>query len=130
VSILQDSMLSLIKNNEGHFVAEDILIRLRENFPTVSLATVYRNLDKFTREEKIRRVAIVGCPGFYEGNLNPHDHAVCLRCGRVADITIPGLKQLAADSIQGEIVSLDLNVNYICRKCLEEANGEKNHENG
>jgi Fe2+ or Zn2+ uptake regulation protein len=123
-------MLLLIKNNAGHFTAEDILIRLRENFPTASLATVYRNLDIFTREGKIRRVAIVDYPKFYESNLNPHDHAICLHCGRVSDITIPGLKQLTADSVQGEIVSLDLNVTYICRECSEEANRGKNHENG
>jgi Fe2+ or Zn2+ uptake regulation protein len=130
MSKLQQAMLSLLQNSKGHFTAEQILAKLREDYPTASLATVYRTLDIFTREGKIRRVSFADSPKFYESNMIPHDHAVCLHCGRVSDLTVPGLAKLVAENIQGEVVSLDLNVNCICADCSSRANEVKPYGKG
>jgi Fe2+ or Zn2+ uptake regulation protein len=114
-------MLSLLKSRGGHFTAERLLAALRENFPGVCLATVYRNLDIFTRGGKIRRVSIPNGASYYEGNIAPHDHAVCVRCGKVLDITVPGLREFIASNLDGEIASVDMTVNFVCRECSEAA---------
>ncbi|MDR0936719.1 MAG: transcriptional repressor [Oscillospiraceae bacterium] len=121
MSVLQDAMLSLLKNIRigEHFTAEQILRELRAAHFSVSLATVYRNLGIFTSEGRIRRVSVAGGPKFYEGNVLPHDHAVCLRCGRISDFALPGLLDLVSENLKGEIISADLTVNYICRDCAE-----------
>jgi Fe2+ or Zn2+ uptake regulation protein len=124
MSKIQRALLALLQNSNRHFTAEQILAALRENHPTVSLATVYRTLDIFTRQGKIRRVSIADSPKFYEGNMNPHGHAVCLHCGQVRDLTVPGLSELMSESVRGEIVSLDLTVNFVCQDCLEQKNAK------
>jgi Fe2+ or Zn2+ uptake regulation protein len=116
---MQKAMLALLKGRKGHFTAERVLVSMRESFPTVCLATVYRNLDIFTREGKVRRISNPGGARYYEGNLTPHDHAVCLRCGKVSDVTVPGLRELVASNLNGEIVSVDMTVNFLCRECAE-----------
>jgi Fe2+ or Zn2+ uptake regulation protein len=118
MSRLQAAVYALLRNNRGHFTAEQILIELRREHPTASLATVYRTLDIFTREGKIRRVLVPDGSGCYEGNLAPHDHAVCVHCGRITDFTVPGLAKLTASNIDGELVSLDLIVKYVCSACM------------
>jgi Fur family ferric uptake transcriptional regulator/Fur family peroxide stress response transcriptional regulator len=120
MSVLQDATLSLLKNTAGHFTAEQILRELRAADLSVSLATVYRTLGIFTAEGKIRRVSVSGGPKYYEGNILPHEHAVCLDCGKVSDLTLPGLADLVAAKLQGEIISTDLTVSYICRDCAEQ----------
>jgi Fe2+ or Zn2+ uptake regulation protein len=118
-------MLAILRENPGHFTAEQLLAMLRRTHHRASPATVYRNLDIFTREGKIRRVALADSPKFFEGNLTPHDHAVCLHCGQVTDlIALKGLSELVAGNIQGELISTDLTVNYICNDCAGKTGGE------
>jgi Fur family ferric uptake transcriptional regulator/Fur family peroxide stress response transcriptional regulator len=114
---LQKSMLSLLQNRVGHFTAESVLAELRKEHPSASLATVYRNLDIFTREGRIRKVVIPERNSVYEGNLIPHEHAVCAQCGKVSDFTIPNFAELIAENVNGEIIRVDLSVKYICEEC-------------
>ena len=118
---LQKSMLSLLKDGAGHFTAESVLAELRKEHPSASLATVYRNLDIFTREGRIRKVAIADRYSVYEGNLVPHEHAVCAKCGKVSDFAIPNFSELIAENVNGEIIRVDLSVKYICEECKNTA---------
>jgi Fe2+ or Zn2+ uptake regulation protein len=121
---LQKAMLSLLKNRPGHFTAESVLAELRKERPSASLATVYRNLDIFTREGQIRKVPIPDGYSVYEGNLIPHEHAVCVRCGKVSDLTVPNFSRLIAENVKGEIIGVDLSVRYICEECQNTTGSE------
>jgi Fur family ferric uptake transcriptional regulator/Fur family peroxide stress response transcriptional regulator len=121
---LQKSMLSLLKGRSGHFTAESVLTELRKEHPSASLATVYRNLDIFTRERRIRKVPIPEGQSVYEGNMIPHEHAVCAKCGKVSDFTIPRFSELIAENVNGEIVSIDVSVKHICGECQNTTGSE------
>jgi Fe2+ or Zn2+ uptake regulation protein len=123
---LQKSILSLMKDRRGHFTAEELLAELRKTHPSASLATVYRNLDIFTGEGAIRKIPIADGKNVYEGNVAPHEHAVCARCGRISDFTIPGLRPLAERYYGGEIIGLDLIVKCICEQCRAETRQDRN----
>ncbi|MDR3149224.1 MAG: transcriptional repressor [Oscillospiraceae bacterium] len=114
---LQKSTLSLIKGSRGHFTAEDVLAGLRSEYPTVSIATVYRNLDIFTREGQIKKITVADSKSIYDGNLLPHEHTICVKCGKISDFPAPNLIDIIADSIAGEVVSFDLIVQNICAEC-------------
>jgi Fur family ferric uptake transcriptional regulator len=53
--------------------------------PRISLGTVYRNLDRFSREGTIQKLRISGNEARYDGNREPHAHILCVTCGRVED---------------------------------------------
>ena len=75
----------------GHPTADDMVQRVREVLPTVSHATVYRNLQELVREGLIRTLEVAGTAVQFELNPDDHHHFVCDKCGRVWDVYLSSL---------------------------------------
>ncbi len=73
-----------------HPSAENLYQELLPDYPTMSLATVYKSLKIFC-EVGIAQELNVGEEAFrYDANVGPHPHIHCLKCGRVDDVeTLP-----------------------------------------
>lgn len=69
-----------------HPTAEEVFERVRRELPRVSLATVYRNLDKLRDQGRVRLLALAGGVAHYDAMLHRHDHFVCESCGKVQDL--------------------------------------------
>ena len=54
--------------------------------PSISLATVYKNIRLFVEHGLLREVSPHGPALRVDGNLDPHHHLVCARCKAVQDI--------------------------------------------
>lgn len=72
-----------------HPTADELYESLKIQYPGIGLTTVYRNLGILEEAGEISRV--IGISGLgeserYDGNVDPHDHFVCLKCGKVCDI--------------------------------------------
>ena len=77
-----------------HPTAETLYKELRPNYPTMSLATVYKSLDAFC-EIGIVRELNVGEEAFrYDADISPHPHVRCIACDKVADVPITSLPAL------------------------------------
>ena len=59
---------------------------MRRRLPSISLATVYRNLQKLAADGRARIVAVGDRPTRFDGRTDRHDHFVCRRCARVIDV--------------------------------------------
>lgn len=70
-----------------HPTAQEVYERLRERFPTMSVATVYNTLSALDSVGHCRRLDMGGAIRF-DPNVAPHDHAVCERCGAIRDVAI------------------------------------------
>ena len=69
----------------GHYSPEDIYGQVRLELPSISLATVYKNLRTFVEAGMLREVS--PHQGFrIDGNPHPHHHLVCTRCRSITDI--------------------------------------------
>ena len=66
--------------------------------PKISLGTVYRNLDLLTRTGIIQKLEFGGEEARFDGNLTPHHHVRCVKCGRVDDIHGPPLDLLGGET--------------------------------
>ncbi len=77
-----------IMEKEGHISVRDIFEKIRKRFPTLSLATVYKNINAMLESEFIKELKIVGQDAKYELTSAPHAHMICKTCGRVEDIMI------------------------------------------
>ena len=75
----------------GHPTADDMVQRVRKVLPTVSHATVYRNLQELVREGLIRTLEVAGTAVQFEVNADDHHHFVCRRCGHVWDVYLSSL---------------------------------------
>ena len=114
---LNQQILDMIMNSDGHLTAEEVFLLSKKKKIDVSLASVYRILGKLTDEGLISKFSVAGKPDVFDKTTENHAHAICLKCGKVKDICIEGFKNDLTKRIGSEIDSYELNVNYICPDC-------------
>lgn len=75
-----------LKATKAHPSAEMIYNELRTNYPTMSLATVYKTLKTLIEIDLVQELN-VGEDNFrFDANTEMHPHIMCLSCGKVDDI--------------------------------------------
>jgi len=87
----REVLLRVLSQATGHPTADDMVQRVREVLPTVSHATVYRNLQELVREGIIRTLEVAGTAVQFELNPDDHHHFVCQVCGHVWDVYLSTL---------------------------------------
>lgn len=79
-------MLEELKKVQSHPTATELYEIVRRRLPTISLGTVYRNLELLTEMGAIRKLEILGKEARFDGDMDRHYHVRCERCSRVDDI--------------------------------------------
>lgn len=70
----------------GHPSPEDIYEGVRREIPSISLATVYKNIRTFLDRGLLREVSFHHGSLRVEPNHKPHHHLVCVRCKTITDL--------------------------------------------
>jgi Fe2+ or Zn2+ uptake regulation protein len=113
-------ILAALEHDQNHPTAEQLFERLRQDYPSLSLSTVYQTLDAFLRAGLCRRVTGAGERLRVDGTPQDHDHAVCRMCGAIFDIErrlfpLPvAPSQLPHDLM---VTGLRLEYEVICTTC-------------
>lgn len=127
LTIHRIEIYKILLNSKEHPSPEMIYHNLKDTFPTLSLATVYNNLEALSRLRLVTKVNPISDQARYDGNISLHAHFVCLSCKSIEDID-PGTIDL---SILPEMPDSD-NVVYgkslqfygICKKCKKNTQEE------
>ena len=82
----REVILNLLRGTRSHPDAQWIYERARRALPRLSLGTVYRNLRLMDENGSIIRLAWGGPQERYDGDVQPHDHVICDRCGIIVDL--------------------------------------------
>lgn len=106
----------------GHPTADEIYEKVHENYPSISKATVYRNLTALEEKGMITRVPKVGNGSDrYDYNISPHYHAKCRSCGEIFDVKLSSqdelMKMAEVMDDQFDIQTYNLVFEGICSKC-------------
>jgi Fur family peroxide stress response transcriptional regulator len=99
----------------GHIDIDRLYSVIREKFPTISLATLYKNINSFLEKRFIQEVPIPNHKTKYELILKNHGHFICTECGEVRDIEID--ENVLKMSIQDSVPNMDrvsLSVHGVC----------------
>lgn len=111
-----------LKDMHDHPSPEDVYTRVKPLLPTVSLATVYKNIHLFVDTGVFREVSMHHGTLRIETNSEPHHHLVCRKCKAIFDLDVnelngfPMPKNLP-DGFVAEQVSIDvLGLCAVCRK--------------
>ncbi len=78
----------------GHATADMIYEQIHQSHPTISRATVYRNLKALAEQRKIMRIDVPDGADYYEVQRHEHYHIKCSCCGRIFDASLPYMPQL------------------------------------
>jgi Fur family peroxide stress response transcriptional regulator len=114
-------IIDYLMQTKEHPTAEMVYLHVKNEYPRISLGTVYRNLNLLVSQGKLRRLSCGDGLERFDGNTTLHNHFVCSHCGCVMDLDMESFEHintLAAVNFQGKIEG---NVTYfygICPNCL------------
>ena len=107
----------------GHPSPEAVYDLVKEHIPSISLATVYKNLKTFEEHGLIREVSPHHGSARFETNAVPHHHLVCLRCKAIMDVpeTDVGPVRLKKRAPGGfRIERYNVEIFGVCGKCAKQ----------
>lgn len=79
-----------------HPTAAELYVLVRRRLPRISVATVYRNLERLAAAGEIQKLQFAGAEGRFDATTTRHDHVRCVVCGRLDDLPAPPVALPAA----------------------------------
>ena len=115
------AILNKIVSTNVHPSVSWIYENLKKDYPSLSLGTVYRNVNKFKDEGIVKYVATVDGEEHIDGNTKPHAHIVCEKCKSIIDISDVELQPLInAMRSRGFCVNgVGLTFYGVCPQCCQ-----------
>lgn len=111
-----EQILTIVMRKGEHPTAEQVFMEMKANNPKIAQGTVYNNLNALVDEGRIIRISEPGFPDRFD-NTTRHDHMVCIKCGRLADVKLPDFTEEIERNSGEKIISYDLRIRYICPEC-------------
>ena len=113
-------ILDFINRSRDHATAGEVWEAVRQDSPSISVGTVYRNLTLLAQQGDIRRLHFAEQPVRFDQNHTPHEHMVCESCGRVVDVALRSFTLPEAFYKTGaRVTSYSLQVFCLCESCKD-----------
>ncbi len=121
----RDAIYNFLLSTKEHPTAEVVFQKVQEEYPKISLGTVYRNLALLEEIGQVQKIPSFDSKDHYDADISEHPHFECRCCGGVYDVKMDNLdflKTLAANEIGGEIEKTQVVFFGKCEKCVESEN--------
>jgi len=122
-TIQRQLILDALKKLNIHATAEQVYDYVVTEHPSISKATVYRNLNYMVESDELLNIGSFHGATHYDHNCHEHHHFICDCCERVFDVNnyLPDIRGQLADMDGFEIRGYTLNFNGLCRDCKSES---------
>jgi len=89
-------VLDFALDYKGHFGADELFIKMKNNNSNVSRATVYNSLELIAQCELLVKRNFGDNKTHYESTFNRqiHDHLICVDCGRIIEFSNPKIIEI------------------------------------
>jgi len=112
----------ILQHTDKHLDADEVYQQAREKSPSISLSTIYRNLQLF-KEMGLVEEHQFGSRRYYESAPQAeHHHLVCLGCGRVFEFKCPSTERLKSTINEKEgfrVTVAEVRLSGYCPECQE-----------
>jgi len=112
-----------LEKDSSHLSAEELYSIVKESYPEIGLATVYRTLDLLAELGILQKMDFGDGKSRFELNdedVHHHHHLICISCGKVQEFELDLLESLE-DSIHEnmgfEIINHRLKFYGYCSEC-------------
>jgi len=116
------AIAKILAKSEGHPSVENIHGQIKKDFPTMSLATVYRNILLIKSLGEVLEIGFPDGSNRYDGNRPyPHPHVICVKCKKIIDPDLDSLDEMkkeVAEETNFKILNHRLDFFGICSDCL------------
>ena len=105
--------------NNGHMNIDDLYKKLLSKFPSVSLATIYKNINAMVEKVFLSEVKIPNSKSVYELIKTEHAHLVCSSCGHIEDVILDATSVLeeASKLSSFKIDTTSIVLSGLCPNC-------------
>ena len=79
-------ILEVLQSTDTHPTASRVFDEVRQHIPSISLGTVYRNLNVLVSQGTIQKISCEDAEDRYDAITTPHIHFYCRNCGCVSDV--------------------------------------------
>ena len=92
----REAIKEFLAGTKEHPTADTVYMHVREEFPRISLGTVYRNLNLLADIGEITKITTPDGGDRFDAVTNPHYHVICTSCGRVIDLEMEPLQLISS----------------------------------
>ena len=117
----RESIKNYLLHTEEHPTADTVYMHVREEFPNISLGTVYRNLNLLAETGDALKIPTPSGGDRFDGKTTPHYHFICTCCGKVMDLdmeSIDHINEIAGKNFAGQIESHTTMFYGKCEDCI------------
>jgi Fur family peroxide stress response transcriptional regulator len=117
----RDAIKARLTGRDDHPTAETLYNELKEDLPSLSLATVYRNLHQLESWGEISTINLGGATR-YDYDTRPHSHFYCTECGRLMDLDDDNerIVRMGQERFPGRIMGCASNYFGLCPDCMKD----------
>ena len=121
------AVLQILATSEGHPSVDQIYREVRAQFPTTSLAPIYKPVLLLKELGEVLQLGFPDGSNRYDGNRPyPHPHIICTKCKEVMDPELVGLEDLSEEMSAKtgyKILYHRMDFFGLCPRCQEEGGG-------
>lgn len=126
----RESIKNYLSSSCEHPSADTVYQHVKEEFPNISLGTVYRNLKLLCDIGEVIKISSPDGIDRFDGFIQPHNHFFCTCCRQILDLEldmaeIARLNQAAAEHFDGQIESSNTIFYGRCSECKTKSFQEK-----
>lgn len=121
-TVQRQIVLQTVLKMHDHPTADNVYAAVAAEHPSISKATVYRNLNQLAGQGEIRRVPVPNGADRFDFNTSEHYHVRCEKCGAVFDVHMPQVVDLLGqveDASGVEVRRFDILFEGVCKACRE-----------
>jgi Fur family peroxide stress response transcriptional regulator len=115
------AICKLLCESKEHPTSSMIFEQIRDQYPSLSLMTVYNTLDRLVNLGLVNSLGTAGDDNtHYDGNTSSHINLACISCHKIIDLTFPqvsNLDQGVSGSTGYKILGVRMMYYGLCPNC-------------
>lgn len=119
-SVQRVAIMQYLLAHHSHPTIEEIYSALCPKISTLSRTTVYNTLRMFSEVGAAQMITIDDHHVCYDGDIHPHVHFMCKKCGKLTDFMDQQAPVLTSNNYMGyKLDEVQLYYKGICPDCLK-----------
>lgn len=117
----REAIKNYLSSTYDHPTADTVYLNVKQEFPNISLGTVYRNLNLLSDLGEVLKISTPNGGDRFDGHTHQHYHFCCTCCGNVLDLEVEDVNfvnEAASKNFDGQIEGHSIMFYGKCSNCM------------